>query len=225
MHAPVLSPLDEVLAVASGLHQHHQHELVASTPPRILSSEAVFSSFGDLGISLSGDLHQCQLRIQDIGLSAAIGLLGQDLGSGAGKLLPVAPASWDRTTSSAAAFQAKCNNGGNQVHPLNSWETYVARTPAIDFSALQGCPPSGPAEICFGPGAQLGQVQSSKGPQDAEHVGGDIVNAIILHVASLPSDKQRRFVGRVAALLSPSLLGHHSWHLGKHRRGSALGWD
>ncbi|XBI73533.1 hypothetical protein VPH35_067261 [Triticum aestivum] len=200
-----LSPLEEVLAAASASGQNHGLGCESATAAWHASTEAVFSSFGDLGMSMSGN-HQ---RWQPCDRSGQL----QELGSptvqrqrelGRNPLhLPVAPASWDRATTAAASLQAKFNNGGGQVHPVNSWEAYVARTPAIDFSALQGTP----LKICLGSGAQLGPDLSDRSTQEDGLSGGDLVNAIVSRVSSLPSDLQQRFVARVAALLSPSLLG------------------
>uniref|UniRef100_A0A8I7B2Z2 Uncharacterized protein n=1 Tax=Hordeum vulgare subsp. vulgare TaxID=112509 RepID=A0A8I7B2Z2_HORVV len=95
---------------------------------------------------------------------------------------------------------ASLNRADNNANHASSWEAFVARTPAIDFSAMHGKPPGINTEICFGPGVQLDRAGSVAS-------GRELVNAIVSRVAALPSDKQRWFIGRVADLLSPSLLG------------------
>ncbi|KAE8818837.1 hypothetical protein D1007_03444 [Hordeum vulgare] len=100
-------------------------------------------------------------------------------------------------TMSRPAPLNRVENTGNHA---SNWEAFVARTPAIDFSAMHGKPPGISTEICFGPGVQLDRAGSVAS-------GRELVNAIVSRVAALPSDKQRWFIGRVADLLSPSLLG------------------
>uniref|UniRef100_A0A8I6Z3W4 Uncharacterized protein n=1 Tax=Hordeum vulgare subsp. vulgare TaxID=112509 RepID=A0A8I6Z3W4_HORVV len=112
---------------------------------------------------------------------------------------------WGNLVATAAAMPtmprpASLNRADNNANHASSWEAFVARTPAIDFSAMHGKPPDINTEICFGPGVQLDRAGSVAS-------GRELVNAIVSRVAALPSDKQRWFIGRVADLLSPSLLG------------------
>ncbi|KAI4983830.1 hypothetical protein ZWY2020_025696 [Hordeum vulgare] len=118
-----------------------------------------------------------------------------------------ATVSWDRLADASSAQHAYFHSGGPDAMPLNSWEAFVARTPAIDFSALQGAPPIMPPEVNFGPGVQLKRARSDRNQMQDVAQGREIVNAIISRVASLPSEKQHWFIERVADLLSPSLLG------------------
>ncbi|KAE8801073.1 hypothetical protein D1007_23284 [Hordeum vulgare] len=64
-----------------------------------------------------------------------------------------------------------------------------------------------PSEVNFGPGVQLEQSGSDMDQMDNVASGREIVTAINSCVASLPSEKQRWFIGRVVDVLSPSMLG------------------
>ncbi|KAI4997020.1 hypothetical protein ZWY2020_052362 [Hordeum vulgare] len=115
--------------------------------------------------------------------------------------------SWDHLGVADSAQRTFFSNCGTNAHTPNSWDAFVARTPAIDFSGMQGPSPHMHSEICFAPGVQIAQSGSDKDQMDNVTTGREIVTAIISRVASLPSEKQHWFIRRVADLLSPSLLG------------------
>ncbi|PNT60842.1 hypothetical protein BRADI_5g06622v3 [Brachypodium distachyon] len=85
---------------------------------------------------------------------------------------------------------------------------------------------SGPAvDLVFGPGAQLvtipeglapcisdfvvseEEIRARRAPEKANLSGPGLLDAITARVASLQVDEQRRFMSKIASVLSPSLLG------------------
>ncbi|KAI4975102.1 hypothetical protein ZWY2020_048709 [Hordeum vulgare] len=206
-----MSPLDKV-SVAASRTQLQQLCLmgIAAVGDEGMHGN-MLSSFGELGISHSATMsqqHTGQIRNalspRTIcpNMAALHGQLGNQWINDRSCMDTVA---WGNLAATAAAMPtmprpASLNRADNNANHASSWEAFVASTPAIDFSAMHGKPPGINTEICFGPGVQLDREGSVAS-------GRELVNAIVSRVTALPSDKQRWFIGRVADLLSPSLLG------------------
>ncbi|KAI4973317.1 hypothetical protein ZWY2020_029025 [Hordeum vulgare] len=210
-----LYPLDEIVAAASN---HNVQHIFLTTRPTTEDDGlhgSMLNSFGEMGISYPATN---QLMHQPSGEPSVAAMPGQpstQLPTAAdhagndwvtNRSIPEA-ISWDHLVAADSAQRTFFNNCGINAHSLNTWDAFVARTPAIDFTGMQGPPPHIHSEICFGPGVQISQSGSAREQMDNVAPGREIVTAIISRVASLLVEKQRWFIGRVADLLSPSLLG------------------
>ncbi|KAI5014617.1 hypothetical protein ZWY2020_056007 [Hordeum vulgare] len=206
-----MSPLDEVLAAASGTQLQQLSLMGVPAAGDEGMHGHMLNSFGELGISHSSNMplqHSFPSRT-----APSPGTICPTMASHHGQ-----PASqwisdrscmetiaWGNLDAAAVAIPrmsrpAPPSRADNTRNHASSWEAFVARTPAIDFSTMHGKPPGSSTEICFGLGVQFD-------PAGSVASGRELVNAIVSCVAALPSDKQRWFIGRVANLLSPSLLG------------------